>query len=201
MKLHGLELEIEGARDDASQISKNLGEQFASLLQPVGAIIDGKVASVPLPSVEAIASPIASAGKKGRRRKSPAASAGDAETSPALDFKHDPEKFGNPTQEWKTSEKAVWLLYVVKESAGVNELTTRSLVDTFNKHFRQSGTITTSNVTRDLGRLKTREKPSPVGEDASKSVPTWYLTEEGHQTRASPCCGRTRSVSLDSPWP
>jgi hypothetical protein len=56
MKLQGLELEIEGAREDASLISRTLGQQFAGLLQPVGAIIDGEASPVALPSAETVTS-------------------------------------------------------------------------------------------------------------------------------------------------
>ena len=179
-KLQGLELEIEGTREDSSNIGRNLGGQLANLLQPAIKIIDGEASSAALPPAEAVLPPASP--RKSRRRRSAASSpASEEAATTAIDFKHDPEKFGNPTQTWKTAEKATWLLYVVKEAAGLGELSTRSLVETFNKHFRQAGTITTSNVTRDLGRLKSRHKPPPVGEDTSKPVPTWFLTEEGRK--------------------
>lgn len=53
MKLQGLELEIEGAREDSSNIGRNLGGQLANLLQPAIKIIDGEASSAALPPAEA----------------------------------------------------------------------------------------------------------------------------------------------------
>lgn len=181
LKLQSLELEIEGSREDASLIRQNIGQQMASLLQPVGGIIDGEAStrSAP-PALENIVPLNAPIGRRTRRRRN-GSSGGDAaiEVAQPIDFKHDPSKFGNPRQEWKTVEKAMWLLYVVKETAGVGELANKILVETFNKHFRQAGTITSSNVSRDLGRAKVKEKPAPVGEDTTQTPSAWYLTEHG----------------------
>jgi hypothetical protein len=180
LKMQALELEIEGVREDASLISRNIGQQMAGLLHPIAGIIDGESIqqSPALEKVTVFENP---AVKKSRRRRNLGPSSNGIEGSAAIDFKHAPEKYGNPKQEWKTAQKALWLLYVVKEVGGVGELSTRNLVETFNKHFRQSGQITTSNVTRDLGRLKAKGTPAPVGEDATKTPPTWYLTEEGRK--------------------
>lgn len=181
LKLQGLELEIEGAREDASLISRNIGQQMAGLLQPAGAIVDGDVLNDETPPVQIINASNGTSPKKIRRRKQASTAQNDDDSSAAVDFKHEPQKYGNPRQEWKTAQKAVWLIYVVKEVTGIAEMTTRSIVETFNKHFRQSGTITTSNTSRDLGRLKAKEKPSPVGEDTTKTPAPWYLTEEGRK--------------------
>lgn len=188
MKLQGLELEIEGSREDASLMSDNIGQQIAGLLRPVSNIIDGETEShaSSSPSPRVISLPMGGSNKKTYRRRqgAPSSSSNDA-AAPAIDFKHTPEKFGNPKQQWKTAQKASWLLYVVQETTGVNELTTKSIVDTFNKHFRQFGKITTSNVTRDLGKLRSAT-PTPIGEDTTKTPSTWYLTDEGRkQAQAS----------------
>ena len=57
MKLQGLELEIEGAREDSSNIGRNLGGQLANLLQPAIKIIDGEASSAALPPAEAVLPP------------------------------------------------------------------------------------------------------------------------------------------------
>lgn len=180
LKLQGLELEIEGSREDASLISRSVGQQVASLLHPASGIIEGKDVLNGLPVLE-ISPPLPSAPlKKARRRKQTGtASPADGERSPAVDFRHTPEKYGNPRQHWKTAEKSLWLLYVLKEAAGIGELTGPNLAKTFNKHFRQSGPIQTGHVGRDLGRLKVNETPSPVGEDTTKTPSTWFLTDQG----------------------
>ncbi len=188
MKLQGLELEIEGSREDASLMSDNIGQQIAGLLRPVSNIIDGETeshaSSSPSPTI--ISLPTGGSNRKPHRRRQGASSSSSNDaTAPVIDFKHAPEKFGNPKQQWKTAQKASWLLYVVQETTGANELTTKSIVDTFNKHFRQFGKITTSNVTRDLGKLRF-VTPTPIGEDTTKTPSTWYLTDEGRkQAQAS----------------
>lgn len=178
MKLTGLEIEIDGSRDDAAAITASIGQQMANLLQPVDSIIDGAPLQPNLPGLET--TPQTNVGKKSRKRRAPTASTNEGAEVIAIDFQHAPEKYGNPQQGWKTAEKSMWLLYVLKEAANVGEVSGRALSETFNKHFRQSGTITVSNTNRDLGRLK-GEKPPALGEDASKNPPNWYLTDDGRK--------------------
>jgi hypothetical protein len=45
LKLQGLELEIDGSREEMPNITQNLGRQIAGMLQPAGAIIEGEVVS------------------------------------------------------------------------------------------------------------------------------------------------------------
>lgn len=178
LKLTGLELEVEGSREDASSISRNIGQQMAALMRPIEGIVDGDdVLSAP----EAAAQAVVEIPAKNRRRKQAGAPRVNGEPLKTIDFRHAPEKFGNPKQQWKTAQKAVWLLYVVGESMKVTELSAPMIAETFNKHFRQSGTITRSNVSRDLGKLKVSDSPPPVGEDATKSPAVWFLTDEGRK--------------------
>lgn len=178
-ELQGLKVKIEGSREDASLITQNLGGQIAGVLQPITQIIDGTANTS---GNETEVSLTESPSKKHRkRRQSSIAHSASKDESAALDFKISPEKFGVPRQTWKTAEKALWLIYVLQDSNKGDQHTTRTIVETFNKHFKQSGTITTSNVTRDLGRLKTNERPSPIGEDSTKEPATWYLTDEGRK--------------------
>lgn len=60
----------------------------------------------------------------------------------------------------------------------IGELSTGQIVKTFNLHFRQAKTVTSSNVARDLGKAKV-STPALVGEDPTKSPPGWFLTDEG----------------------
>jgi hypothetical protein len=99
-------------------------------------------------------------------------------STPTLEFRNDPAKYGTPTQQWSTSDKALWLLYVVKELGQASELSTGQIVKLFNTYFRQAKIITHSNVSRDLGKLKV-SVPSLVGEDPTKSPAVWFLTDEG----------------------
>jgi hypothetical protein len=192
MKLQGFELEVEGTREDALRINERLGDQISALLRPAGAIVDGEIAPPAQPPINPM--PEVALNKKARRRKEHNSTAAVGSLSSAIDFKHAPERYGNPKAEWNTAKKAQWLLYVVKEAANLDGLSNRTLAETFNKHFRQSGKITSNHVSRDLGRLKAKVNPSPVGEDTTKDPPTWYLTEEGRkgaQNSVSEALGQT----------
>jgi hypothetical protein len=104
LKVQGLELEIEGSREDASLLSRNIGQQMAGLLQPAGMVLDGH--THPASTLEnVIALPPV---RKTRRRRNGAASNSSADAPTIINFKHDPAKFGNPRQEWKTADKALW---------------------------------------------------------------------------------------------
>ena len=184
MKIQGFELEIEGAREDAAIISQNIGSQLSSLMQPSSKIIEGDVIAdrQPIP----VTPQITSVEQKQRRQRRPSVNVGgERGDSGAIDFVFAPEKFGNPKQQWKTAEKAVWLIYVLRENDKGSEFSTVTLVNTFNKHFKQSGTITTSNVTRDLGRLKTNTTPTEIGENAVASPSLWFLTDAGRKKAQS----------------
>lgn len=96
-------MEIEGSREDASLLSRNIGQQMAGLLQPAGMVLDGH--THPASTLEnVIALPPV---RKTRRRRNGAASNSSADAPTIINFKHDPAKFGNPRQEWKTADKAL----------------------------------------------------------------------------------------------
>lgn len=185
MKLHGLEIEIEGAREDASSISQNIGAQLSSIMQPLTGIIEGETITARESSLPSPRQILNSAPRKGRRRKQASATPGESVGSSAFDFVISPEKYGSPTQKWSTSDKTIWLIYVLEANGKGNEFSSRTIVESFNKHFKQSGTVITGNVNRDLGRLKTNSKPPLVGENATNTPSTWYLTEEGRKKAQS----------------
>lgn len=177
MKLQGLELEVEGNRDDVPVITHHLGSQLTGLLQSPGQIIEGKA-----PRVNVDARPtIVLEPRKGRRRRvSGGNGAVESEREEPLDWRHDPSKYGTPKQEWNTAQKAVWLLYVAGQEAACSEISGIRIAETFNKHFKQSGTIRAHNVNRDLGKLKVKKQGHPpVSEDTTKDPAVWFLTEEG----------------------
>ena len=182
MKLEAFELEVEGTREDMPLITRNLGQQMSNLLQPSGAILEGRVIeNKPQVAAAAVASEIS---KKKRVRRG-STSVDETDAGAPIDWRHDPDKYGTPKQTWKTSEKAIWLLHVVAAETNTREMSGRCICDTFNKHFRQAGPVTTSNVNRDLGVLKVKKgAPPPVSEDTTQDPPRWYLTEEG-QRRAN----------------
>ena len=188
MKLQGLEIEIEGTREDVPLITENLGQQIAGLIQPAGAIIDGEAVedrrSNGAGNGQATAAAITPPARKRRARRVSAGTgangADDSGKETALDWKHEPEKYGNPSKDWSGTDKAVWLLYVTGEAASVAQLSANRIAATFNKHFYQAGEIHRSNVQRDLGRRKVAAN-SPVSEDTTKIPSEWYLTEGGRK--------------------
>jgi hypothetical protein len=178
LKLQGFELEIEGNREDASVIGRSIGEQISGMLSPSLSIVEGEFTSNRVQAVPAVSLVDATPKRRGQRRTRSVPAGGESNATQAIDFRNDPSRYSTPTQQWKTAEKATWLLYVVREVAHVTELSTGQIVKTFNTHFRQAKTITHSNVSRDLGKLKV-SSPALVGEDAAKSPPVWFLTDEG----------------------
>ena len=165
MKLQGFELEIQGNREDAPAIGRSIGEQFSAIISPAVDILEGN-SPVGGHSQQLIAPPENPKRRTSRRSKTGPKDAA-SEGAQTIEFRHDAGKFGMPNQQWNTAQKAIWLLYVVKETKGVGELSTGQIVKTFNVHFRQAKTVTSSNVTRDLGRAKV-STPALVGEDPTR---------------------------------
>ncbi|HJT36363.1 MAG TPA: hypothetical protein VJ783_30350, partial [Pirellulales bacterium] len=100
--------------------------------------------------------------------------------SQPLEFRHDAGRFGIPRQEWTAGKKIVWLLHVVSQQAQVSEISGPVIAATFNKHFRQAGSLNKQGMSRDLGGLKQRG-PALVGDNANSSPITWFLTNEGQK--------------------
>lgn len=179
LKLQGFELEIEGNREDASVIGRSIGEQISGMIAPTMNIVDGEFTSstaAPTSSTPAISDDTPR--RKAQRRARSTSASTERDSAPAVELRNDPSKYATPTQQWSTAEKAIWLLYVVKEANGISELGTAQIVKTFNTHFRQAKTIQHGNVNRDLGKLKITS-PALVGEDTTKSPTKWFLTDEG----------------------
>lgn len=186
MKLTGFELEVEGTREDVPLIAQSLGRQLTGLLEPASQIVDGEL----LPNVKT-ASPALSTNiaqdstnrRKPRRRAVGVAGTGvtGANERAALDWRHDPQKYGTPRQEWSSSQKILFTLYVAGQETGVGDMTTGQIRATFNKHFRQAGQLLRQNMSRDLAKLKAGRKGEQpeVSEDTTKNPATWFLTEAG----------------------
>ena len=180
LKVQGLEVEVDGTRDDAPIIAHNLSRQFAGLLEPAAQIAEGEVegnGDGGTPSV-ATAEPIIRTrpSRRAARRAAPARAGAEAKTE--LAWKHDPTKWGGPQQGWSAADKAIWLVYVSGQETQVKDMSTSMLASAFNKMFREAGMIRAGNLPRDLGRLKA-QAPALVGEDTTKTPSTWFLTNEG----------------------
>ncbi|MFN8516487.1 MAG: hypothetical protein U0841_28680 [Chloroflexia bacterium] len=185
LKLTGFELQIEGSRDDVPLMAQAVGQQLTGMLMPAADFIEGEVVEPKVPALAATIEPAVKPSRKrparSRTRTLTSAKPNPAPGNESIDWTHNPEKWGNPKQQWNPTQKAMWLLYVVSKEANTSELTSRSIANTFNKHFRESGTILVQNVARDLGRRKKNSTPPELGNDTTKEPSTWFLTTAGIQ--------------------
>lgn len=183
MKVTGLELEIEGTRDDMPIIASSLGQQLSGLLQPSAQIIEGEVVRDVTPTAPSQPQEDSTRRRRTRRKTGTGSpvSGGAAPEANIVDWRHDPAKYGSPKQEWTTSDKILWTLYVAGEETGTREMNGSQLTRTFNKHFRQAGQVQKANVYRDLGKLKTGRKGelALVPENTTANPTTWFLTDAG----------------------
>lgn len=183
MKLQGFELEIEGSREDVPLISQNLAEQFAGLIKPAAAILEGEVLSNSIQTTSIGVQQTASqAPKKRAKRASTVKAESSSNGQTVVDWRHNSEKYGTPSQDWSAGNKYLWTLYVIGEETDTKELPAITIANSFNKHFKQFGALISNNAKRDMGTLKTK-KPSLASEDSTQDPSAWYLTELG--TRAA----------------
>ena len=184
-KLQGRELEIEGTKDDVPLIMDGIGQQISGLLQPAATIVgEPDLDQVSKGVIPASLAPLKPEGKKrpNKKKSNNTSNTSSNGASGAIDFINKPEQYGTPRQIWKTSQKAMWILYVVSKETSFTSMTAPQISDTFNKHFRQAGEVRGSNISRDLGKLKvTRGSLPPVSEDTTQSPSQWFLTEEGEK--------------------
>lgn len=180
LRLQGFELDVEGERHEVASATQSISNQLASLMTPPNQVVsDGGAAGEGLIDVTPV-SPRDD--KKSNRKKSGSTVRGsNGNAAPAIDFVNDPARFGTPSQAWSLVQKAMWTLYVVGELKHVTSLSAGVIGRTFNKHFRQTGEIRPSNISRDLGKMKTKvgDTPPLVGEDTTKAPSEWFLVEEG----------------------
>jgi hypothetical protein len=206
MKLQGLELEVEGTREEAPLIAESLGRQFAGFLQPAAQIVEGETEALPSrgavqPATGEDTSP--SRKRTPRRKRSTASSDPDqasSDSDSALDWRHDPAKWGSPRQEWNTANKAIWLLYIAGNETDQKELSAKRITNTFNKHFKQAGLILVHNVVRDLGKQKVG-KDATVSEDTTQDPAPWFLTDAGTrraQQLVAEALGQTGTAPSDT---
>jgi hypothetical protein len=186
LKLQGFELQVEGSREDIPLLTKNVGAQLAGMLMPASNMVEGNAPALPPPRGQTFQntgattrSPPAPKRGKGHRAsaKDRSSSAGG---SKEILWQHDANAWGTPLQGWKGPEKAVWLLYVAKQSAAASEMTVGQMVATFDRLFRTAGRLNKGNVARDFKGLNS-EPPPKVAMNGSVEPATWYLTDAGNK--------------------
>jgi hypothetical protein len=162
-------------------MAQAVGQQISGLITPASNIVEGEIVEQKdLPQLASETQP------KTRKKRSSRNGSNSSTTSTsnrrnqavAIDWRHDPSRWGSPQQMWSTAEKSIWLLYVVKQETETSELPASQIAATFNKHFRQAGQINASQISRDLGRAKNK-RPSLVAENTTTTPSAWYLTDTG----------------------
>jgi hypothetical protein len=173
LKVQGLELEVDGEREDIPAITSAVRRQITGLIVPAEIMADGHKEL----GDGGRASEAEDEGKsKAKARKRAPRTTGDGGAGQAIDFRHDSAKYGSPKQDWSVTEKSIWLLYVIGSITGNKEISGPQIAATFNSNFKAAGRIHPPHVSRDLGRAKV-QSPAPVGEDKT----LWYLTDEGER--------------------
>lgn len=132
--------EVDGEREDIPAITSAVQQQFAGLLQPAESMADEtKQLGNPSTTIE---------GETGKNKKSSARRrptstkvSADGVAGQAIDFRHDSARYGNPSQTWSKTDKAIWLLSVVKGVAGIKEVSGPQIAATFNQYFKQAGKV------------------------------------------------------------
>lgn len=180
IELTGLKIKFEGEREEMPSFSNAVANQVGQLLTTPTVT---EQASLPAPKPETDSQIIEAKPKSLRKSRAKKASSDGAsrpgrKKEPAVDWKHDPDKWGNPLQNWNPTKKSIWLLYILENLANVKMLTSSGIANTFNKHFKETGQIQTGNVTRDLRKAK-KAVPALVHNDSTEKGEPWYLLEAG----------------------
>jgi hypothetical protein len=174
LEIQGFRLKVKGSKENAGQITAQVGQALLGVITPPS--IDGKQHQNNVEDI--VHTEVVNEKHKKRPRKAKIQTDTNG-TNNVIDFTPEPEKYGVPSIKWTTGQKSLWLLYVVKQLKIADALTTTQIIETFNKHFRQSKQI--SNVARDLGKMKIDSVNMWVAEDTSKNPSEWYITEPGEK--------------------
>lgn len=179
LRLQGFELDVEGEKQDVAIATQSISDQLANLITPPNIVNGGTPPGQQM--IDVTPNPPSEDRKSSRKKSGNSARGSSGKATPAIDFVNDPARFGTPSQSWNLTRKAMWTLFVVGELKNITSLSASVIGRTFNKHFRQSGEIRPSNISRDLGKVKTKVGNTPplVAENTTKNPPEWFLTDEG----------------------
>lgn len=172
VKLQGFEVEFDGERADFPDTSALVQRQIAGLLTPVDAAGDGQKQLVE--GNQALDAELTKGRARMSRRRGGNAKSADSATP--IELRHDSAAYRNPLQSWSIDQKCIWLLYVLKNAASLNEVSGPQLAATFNHYFKTAGKIHPPLATREMTKVKGLN-PAPLGEDKG----LWFLTAEGER--------------------
>ena len=180
IKISGLKIEIDDELDAANAAFGAAQHLVAGAIQPAfaQAIVKGQQAGK---LIEGTASSVGEGQRTSAPRNTRSISSGRKKPASGSDanvlpYTHDPDKYGNPSIEWSTAQKALWTLWALQESADIKEMTSTQIVDVLSKYFREFSPPNRQNVTRDLGKEK-KKNPPTVG--FSPDTGGWFLYDPG----------------------
>ncbi|MCX3267315.1 hypothetical protein [Pedobacter agri] len=180
LKITGFELKVEGSKEDVAAITSSVANQLKGLTTPQVFGDNTETEDVEATEVAPIQLPPSTQKKKSSRRKPTSGGSGSGGSSKVepIDFKNDPKKYSTPMMTWTTQQKALWILYVMKNEKSLSELSTAQIANTFNAQYKQTKTIHSPNISRDLGKVKLGNG-ALVGENVTANPHRWYLTDAG----------------------
>jgi hypothetical protein len=170
LKLQGLELEVEGERQDIPRITAAVGKQLSSIVEPADVIVEARKQI----GNGAGAIDVEPSNRKSGPRRQGSRSSGEG--AAPVDFRHEPDKFGNPMQGWSVTQRCIWFLYVLQNITGHKEYSAGQVVATYNEQFKAAGKLHPPLVSRELAKARVLS-PAPLGQDKG----LWYLTAEGER--------------------
>ena len=176
LKLQGLEIEVEGTKEDAPKIAGQIGRQLGGLLQTPAVLASGNGNAGIAPIIEGEVTADDGAGKKKRARK---AGAGARTPAELLTITHDSAQYGSPLQGWTTTQKAIWFLYIAGKQASVTQLTGTNIAKNYNHYFRAAGMIHGSNVNQGLEKERLKGTNATVNADMTDGTAKYFLTNAG----------------------
>jgi len=180
IKLQGLEIEVEGTQETAPRIAQRVGEQIGALVKPPLLIEMGKSNGAGSDSSDE---------DKGKSKKKKSGGSGGSKASADdVTFTHDPAQHGSPTQEWTTTQKSIWLLWLANSD---KPLSGYSIAKAFNKQFKSAKAINGGNVNKGLEKERHKGTSSTVGADTADGTTRYYLTEAGKAMGAKLAKGET----------
>src|SRR5437588_13047722 len=96
LKVTGLELQVEGSREDVSLMTQAVGQQLAGIVTPGAEVIDGQIIDTTASALPAALAPPKERRTKRRSTSSRAAAIGavpeQSSEGAVLDWQHDPSK-------------------------------------------------------------------------------------------------------------
>ena len=189
VKLQGLEIEVEGTKEDAPRIAQQIGKQFGGLLQAPATLASGNGAVT-------VEGEVTNDGAEKKTRKARKAGSGGTKTSADdLNFVHDPAQYGSPQQQWTQAQKAVWFLYIVGEQSEIKQQTAYSIAKNFNRLFKSSGQINGGNVMKGLEKERMKS-PATVNADMTDGTAKYFLTLAGTNLAGKLAKGEAVAVAV-----